>query len=193
MIRLCLLTAALAAAPSADAATYIATRAAGGATAQLSITTDDTVGVLGTDNIVDWTIRLTSGGETMTLFGPSGGENSRVQIRGNQLSATATSLLFNFDGAANSYLFFQSTVGDRSLYCVQTTNCFDQNAGEEIVSLGPLFTNFGRDRRTGVQTLAAVQAPVPEPAAWALLALGFGGLGYVLRRRSGPATRVHLA
>ena len=34
---------------------------------------------------------------------------------------------------------------------------------------------------------------VPEPATWAMLMLGFGGLGYAMRRRSQVSTRIVFA
>lgn len=38
--------------------------------------------------------------------------------------------------------------------------------------------------------VAAVDAAVPEPAAWGLMLLGFGAMGYSLRRKSKPAARI---
>ncbi len=78
----------------AQAIEYISTRTVGDATAKLSITTDDKIGVLAKSNILDWTITLTHGGRTTTLFGP-GDSGSSVDILGNALTATATELLFN--------------------------------------------------------------------------------------------------
>lgn len=41
-------------------------------------------------------------------------------------------------------------------------------------------------------TFAAASA-VPEPATWGLMILGFGGVGFVLRRRARTRTRVRFA
>lgn len=41
-------------------------------------------------------------------------------------------------------------------------------------------------------TVAAVQA-VPEPATWALIIIGFGGMGYVVRRKPRRGARVRFA
>ena len=41
-------------------------------------------------------------------------------------------------------------------------------------------------------TVAAV-APVPEPAIWALMMLGFGGMGYAMRRKPKVGARVRFA
>lgn len=40
---------------------------------------------------------------------------------------------------------------------------------------------------------AAVTAAVPEPGNWAMMMLGFGGVGFALRRRAKADTRVRLA
>lgn len=176
------LFAALSIAGSAEAADYISTRTIGDATAALSITTDDTLGVLTGDNILDWTVVLKRGALTKTLFGPESGDNSRVQIRGSALTATATQLLFDFDAAANSFLLFQSTdLANRSLYCVQTTNCFDQSPAE-FISFGPMFNNFTRESRSGIQVIAATAA-VPEPETWLTMITGLALAGLALRRR----------
>lgn len=39
----------------------------------------------------------------------------------------------------------------------------------------------------------AVESAVPEPATWAMLMLGFGGLGHTLRRRPAAGTRIRFA
>jgi hypothetical protein len=38
-----------------------------------------------------------------------------------------------------------------------------------------------------------ISAPVPEPATWAMMMLGFGGLGYTLRRKSATGPRIRFA
>jgi hypothetical protein len=38
-----------------------------------------------------------------------------------------------------------------------------------------------------------IGAPVPEPATWAMMMLGFGGLGYTLRRRPTVGARIRFA
>ena len=174
--------AALSVAGAADAADYISTRTVGDATAALSITTDDTLGVLTKDNILDWTVTLTRGALTETLFGPDSGDNSRIELRGTALTATATQLLFDFGAAANSYLLFQSSdLANRSLYCVQTTNCFDQSPAE-FISFGPLFNNFTRKSQSGIEVIAATAA-VPEPETWLTMLTGFALTGAAMRRK----------
>jgi hypothetical protein len=58
----------------------------------------------------------------------------------------------------------------------------------------------GLDRSVGIDavSVAAVQgnaaqvAAVPEPAAWAMMLVGFGAIGGALRRRQKVTTRIHL-
>ncbi|MHA6723182.1 PEPxxWA-CTERM sorting domain-containing protein [Sphingomonas sp. RS2018] len=41
--------------------------------------------------------------------------------------------------------------------------------------------------------VAAVTTAVPEPATWAMMMLGFGGIGFAMRRRSTVTTRIRFA
>lgn len=52
------------------------------------------------------------------------------------------------------------------------------------------FNSFGFETRPGVGILATTDIPaaVPEPGTWALLILGFGAVGFALRRRKVQAT-----
>ena len=47
-------------AAAAQAATYVSSHGVGAGTVAISITTDDTIGSLTKDNILDWTISVTS-------------------------------------------------------------------------------------------------------------------------------------
>jgi hypothetical protein len=184
MRTLILALAASFAALSAQATTYVSDHAVGSGSVQLSITTDDTLGVLSEDNILDWTISMTNLGTTFTLFGPTSGDNSRIEIDGNAFKATATDLTFDFS-QANALVLFQSTGLGRELYCLQGNNCFDNRGGAEFVSPVAGFTGAARVARVGEQVVAAVA--VPEPATWGLMLVGFAGLGGLLRARRSSA------
>jgi hypothetical protein len=65
------------------------------------------------------------------------------------------------------------------------------------VSSTPTISNFtysanGKLWHSSNVTVAAV-AGVPEPATWALMMLGFGGVGYAMRRKPKPGMRVRFA
>ena len=54
------------------------------------------------------------------------------------------------------------------------------------------FTGFAQGN-TIVDNLVATTAPVPEPATWAMMMLGFGAMGATLRRRSKLSSTIHFA
>ena len=199
MKKLALLCSAAVAAASfstvAEAATvYTGLRTVGAATAQLSITTDDTIGVLTGANILDWTIVMNQGGSNFTLFGPLSGNNSQVLVSGSALSATSTDLLFDF-GAASGFALFQAptTGSGQTFYCVQIDGCFDFNGPAEAIDARDDFA-FTREARQGRVVLASAGAgAVPEPATWAMLVLGFGAAGGAMRARRKLGTTVSYA
>lgn len=176
----------LAAAAPAQAITYVGTRTVGAQTAQLSITTDDTLGVLSTANILDWTIVLTFDVTSVELFGPLSGGNSVTQIDGDGVTATATELIFNFDSNGR-FLFRKSPGLFQPAYCVDgaatSPGCVG-SAGSENIFLGGL-TQATLDGSAVLATAApGGGGAVPEPSTWAMMVLGFGLGGAAMRRRN---------
>ena len=68
----------------------------------------------------------------------------------------------------------------RSLNGVSVTS----GSQQQLIVAG---TTGGAGSYSGVISFNAAAAAVPEPAAWALMILGFGGTGAMLRRRRGVA------
>ena len=185
--------ALLSAAP-AHATTYTGLRAIGDATALLSITTDDTLGGLTNANITDWTIQLSSGLNSATLFGPLSGNNSSLVILtgsalatnlNSNLTATASDLQFNFD--SNGFLGFLNGGSFNGFgYLLNGATGGGQCGGGGVFECAFFVNNSSvsvdRAGLSGLQTLAST-APggVPEPASWALMIAGFGLVGGALR------------
>jgi hypothetical protein len=168
---------ALSFAAPAEAVTYIGARTVGTANAQLSITTDDTIGVLSTANILSWVLNLTSGADMATLVSGSGTD---VAVEGSALTATATELSFDFDG--DGAVAFRTQPGNLPAYCVDAATgitCLGNHSTEGVYFTG----NYTYVSRSGIQVLATAAAPVPEPATWALMIAGFGAVGGALRYR----------
>jgi len=86
---------------SAGPTTYSVDRTIGTGTITGFIETDGSLGVLGAGNFVDWSLLLNVGTDTYTLYGPSSGNNSSVYVQGSDVTATATQVLFNFNGSDN--------------------------------------------------------------------------------------------
>jgi len=163
------------------AITYTATRAVGTGIANISITTDGTIGVIATANIIGWNIAISDSTDAFTLLGPISGGNSGVRVTGSDLTASATDLRFNFDsGSFVSYLTIQSPdVGtDGHFYAVQTNGNFDGNGPAEVIDPRTHFDTIDRSPRSGNMVIASV---VPEPSSLALCMLG--ALGVWIRRR----------
>jgi hypothetical protein len=86
------------------------------------------------------------------------------------------SLIFTLSGASNLALDF-TQVGTKQLYFVVDVAGFTAN-GQTLVNTG----RVGATLATQINLLG-----VPEPTTWAMMILGFGGVGVLLRRRRGLA------
>ena len=185
------LLSTLAFAVPAEAITYIGNRTIQDGNVQISITTDGTLGALTAANLTDWTFSITvppnSGGN---LFGPLGAANSSVQLLGSGgLTATATQLLFDFDGRSRLTFAADNQPPFTAIgYCLggraANARCVNTR-GVEAIANGLL--NFRETTFDGIGIIASTGgglAGVPEPSSWALMLAGFGLAGAAMRRRT---------
>jgi hypothetical protein len=143
-----------------------------------TITTDGTIGVLQSSNILSWNLQLRDNfrpAYDVTLT-PA---NSGIWLDiGDGLSATASGLSFDFSKAGAVFIIQGTTHGFSSGYqyfCFQATGgpCL---TGETIV---PYYYSVDGTLATGFR--GPVSLGAPEPATWAMMLLGFGSLGAVMR------------
>jgi hypothetical protein len=158
---------------TASPITYSVNRTIAAGSLTGTIQTDGTVGVLTAANITDWNLTLNDGISTFILTGPASGNNSHVFIVGNDVSATAAALLFNFSGVDSGYFLFQVSFGSGQHYYCDATSAGVCSAGERVVpqSLpGQLATPSGS---VVIGSVAAVSVPtaVPTLSDWKLIAL----------------------
>ena len=140
-----------------------------------TITTDGTLGVLSSSDISSWNLTLTDGSSStiLTLLNSvvqSGAYNS---VGANaDLTATASNLLFNFDGGDAGSWGFSGSTGQ---FCLTTySNCFGPAPAMGTYGVGGNSWNYSLD--SGNQVLGTA---VPEPSSLALIGaelLAFGGI-----------------
>ena len=180
----------LAAGNAAASITYVANRAVGAGVLDLSITTDGTLGVLTSANILDWSLGLDDGFTAITLEGPGGLNNSAARISNTGLSATAFDLVYDFDvvsqivtPAAFVIQIFNPGGELEPFWCVAYSGCADT----QTESFSTDAMAFQVSQRTGQFVVGSVSSAAPEPAAWALAITGFATAGVALRRRGRTA------
>jgi hypothetical protein len=154
-----------------------------------TITTDGNLGVLQTADILDFNIILHTATLTTTILGPLSGANYSQFGTDNQnnstaFTASATGLFFNFLATTGTpYLLFQGGSPLGGLLCFNGApgNC-DGNPHSIGVHVGaesnPLIQESGN-----VQIAVLHVSGVPEPSTWAMMILGFAGVGFMAYRR----------
>ena len=147
-----------------------------------TITTDGTLGSIGSGNITAWNLNLSGGAATFNLNNGNSGVFLTVP---SHVTATAQNLFFDYGTPDNGYLLFQVSFGSGAQYwCnaagIGTSTCFQ---GATVTPQSIFDPSVQVEARTGVQIIATAGA-VPEPAAWGLMLAGFGLTGAAMRRRA---------
>jgi hypothetical protein len=179
-LRLAGIAALALTAVSADAITYVANRAVGTGSVDLSISTDGTLGALDVGNITDWSITVSEGGDSFTLNPGNSG-----QLINGGVFASATDLVFDFSGSNFWLIQTPGTGSGQPFWCVQGNGCFDfAGPGEGVLASFDDFTFTRSDYQGQVVIASAGAGGIPEPATWALMIAGFGLVGAAVRRRA---------
>jgi hypothetical protein len=143
-----------------------------------TITTDGATGVLGAGDIVAWDLTVMGDGASVVLQDT----NSGVFVQGDDLSATAGALTFNFSGEGDSFLLFEESFGNGQHYWCNAANAGTCFQGASAIPVAFNDPTAQVEARSGDQIIATAGG-VPEPAAWGLMIAGFAVLGAALRPR----------
>ena len=163
-----------------------------------TITTDGTIGAgLGPSIITGWNLVLNDGTNVVNL---TSGNSFITSNFTNLFSATSSELNFNFSANPNQELieFTSSSNGSQlaELFSATLGNSSNQPGGVGIWtgSIGHpdlgLFVAYKAEETQPFATggIPDAVAAVPEPSIWAMMLLGFAGIGFtVYRRKSKPA------
>ncbi len=119
--------------------------------------------------------------------------NSGATITSFNLSSTSEPI-FAFEGDGIDTYGAVENPGNPDTTGYGGPNAFFTNISSDLMSGTVNFTggiaNGGSDYFSLEEALTAssIGGGVPEPASWALMLLGFGGIGFAVRRRNGLAT-----
>ena len=171
----------------ASATVYNMDLESGSSSAIGTVTTNSTTGTLHGSNILGWDIVITDGSGSHELIGPG----QSVSVAGTSLTATNTGLFFDFSadesgGANPQWLYFQ-TGGTGEFVCFNANQGACSGGDPSSVSLNTKPNNFNNtssiSENGNVEIAQAAVAAVPEPSTWAMMILGFLGIGFLARRR----------
>jgi hypothetical protein len=150
-----------------------------------TITTDGAIGFLQTSDIVSYDLQINDNIRPQYDVHLTPSNSGIVSDSGNGLMASTTGLSFDFS-TPNAYFGIQGT--SYGFYSGYQYLCFAATtgaciAGETIVPYyyavdGALTTGL-----SGTLPLSGGSGGTPEVATWAMMLLGFGGLGAVMRAR----------
>ena len=146
-----------------------------------TITTDGVIGAVQASDIVGYDLKLNDNLRPAYDSELTPANSGIWYDTGNSLIATPTSLSFDFSHDGAVFIIQGLTHGFSSGYeyfCLQATTgpCLQ---GETIV---PYYYSVDGVLAAGLSGVVSLNG-VPEPAMWAMLVLGFGGVGTVVRLR----------
>ncbi len=170
---------------------YDVSETLGGLVLTGTITTDGVTGILSTSDITSYNLSLVDLSNPPAPMNPT---NTSVDLRGNDLIATLTTLSFNFADTSGDYLFdIFPTCG------YPCGNAVWLSAGANGGSVGAfrLEEAFSQDSFTSEtvpkqteEVIATAPSVTPLPAAFPLFATGLGALGlfgWLRKRRTLPS------
>jgi hypothetical protein len=152
-----------------------------------SITTDGTIGTLESSDIVTWNLDLIDNLDSADDYDLTPANSALVEDTGNALSATASSLYFDYSGSGE----FLIQANDPGAYSGYHYFCFSTGgaclAGETIAPdyySGDGVVLTGGSAPTGNQSLAPPStSAVPEPSSYAFLITGLVAMAAMLKRK----------
>jgi len=166
--------------------TYVVDHSYGSGSVMGTITTDGATGPLADSDFVSWDLTISDGTNSAIL---NTGDSVEANSVDNNIYATTTDLLFNFGPPSTTFYFYDNT--STSSICWSSSGASGCNISVPSADSTPGASIVIGNNADGDQIIAPLSgeayvigvASVPEPAAWALMLVGFGGLGAALRSK----------
>lgn len=168
--------------PAVAESTFNGSQTVGTFSATYTIVTDGVTGPLDSSNIISWSVTLNNGSLTPSFSNSDGGA---LYLVNSQLSSDGVNLLWDYglgDSNTDGYAYFVNGADPRSFLCFQLNGCVDASRGSVWIA-DPWPIEVQTTSQRGQQIIASISGAVPEPATWAMMLLGFGGIGFAMRRR----------
>ena len=102
------------------------------------------------------------------------------------------SLLVSVLDATTSAVLATQTVSTTSQSPQAFTLNFTAASGSSIIRFADVATNNSTNQDIAIDNVS-VSGAVPEPATWAMMMLGFGAMGFAMRRRAQTSARIRFA
>ena len=160
---------------------YTIDQTIGGGSVTGTITTDGVTGTLALSDIVSWDLTLNGVGASAAL--DPGNSLARQESAASDLglSVSGRYLYFNFDDTSAGFLIQVPPGGDgRTYWCNSsiTAGCYE---GKSVVPVYYLDSSSQYVSASGDQIIGV---SAPEPSTWAMMLVGFAGLGFAGCRRA---------
>jgi hypothetical protein len=170
---------------TAGAITYNINRTILGGSVTGTIQTDGATGILNASDITGWNLNLNGVGASFNITN----SNSSKALVGSDVSATPTTLSFNFSGTDTGYLLFEQVLfSGFHYYCASTAlgACFQ---GETVAPQSISDSSAQHDARSGNLIIGtAAVGTVPLPSTWTMLLGGLAVVGFAAHRGSKRST-----
>jgi hypothetical protein len=146
----------------------------GSGAVDFSLTTDGVTGVLGTNDVLSWSVDISDQYGVSQFSWPQPCSYCIFDLQGSDLTATDTSLSFDFSGSDNGFLDIVdpsfSPAATSAYLEFSIANGLEETVGGFLIPAGP----HNRIGESGDVVIASVvpENAAPEPASWALLLPG---------------------
>jgi hypothetical protein len=148
-----------------------------------TLTTDGAIGVLQISDFTGWNLTFNDGVGSVAVNSINGGTG--LNVEGNNLTATANQIQFNFNGTDAFFAIYSTSTCSPPEWALSSGTLYDACNGAVNNEMGVSAVGNNIDiPEQGEVTIATAGNATPEPSFWGLTALLFGGLAVIKYRKN---------